>query len=407
MKTKKRNKFFSMVLAVCMVCGLVMGNTMRVSAAGTELPEAFSQLAGNADYDAATGTITLTGDVTLTNAINIPTGTFSIDLAGHSVTSPTSCFNVYNTKVNLTLKDSSAEGTGTVISGAFALFVQSGANNNISIESGTYISTSTRTQSAVHVSLQTNSGSLNISGGNFLANYDALSLDVWGSSKVILTGGYFKTSGTVENGKSINIYNNRRTLASVIGSDCYVSLDGAVPIALADAMVFGAAATYAEPVRIYASAPPVPTPDSTQDSNVKAFVIDDTEPPVNVPTYTTTIPAEIDLGILRKSDTESIKTAAFEVTVSDVKNMDGKQVNVSVSTAGENFNLMKDTVALPFKVFNQATGGTALNSGDNFASFTENKTVAGRVEVDQMDITAAGSYSGTVTFNIALVDRAN
>lgn len=125
------------------------------------------------------------------------------------------------------------------------------------------------------------------------------------------------------------------------------------------------------------------------------------------PTYTITIPSTIDLGSITRTEASSIKSQAFEVKATDVADMDGKQVNVSVSTADGNFNLMKDTVALPFKVFNQAADGTALASGDIYTSFTANNSVPGRIEVDQKDITAAGTYTGTVTFTIALADRAN
>lgn len=404
MKTKtKGRRFLSIFLTLCMVIGLCV-EFKTTAKAYDALPAAFSQLEGKANYDAATGAITLTDNVTLTTTIDIPSGTFSIDLAGYIIDSPTRCFRVITHDVNLTFKDSSSEYTGTVRGGEGALYIQPGNNNIVTIESGTYISESTRGNAAVHAGFN-DTGSLNISGGIFKAKTSALVLQVLSSSNIKLTGGYYQINDTNGGGGSINIWNDKRTIASVIPSSSHVSLNGAAQVAVEEATELQSS-QFTGTIRIL-DPTAVPTPDSDQESTIKATVIDNVQPPVSVPTYTTTIPAEINLGTLKKSNTESIKSAEFEVKVADVKNMNGKQVNVSISTTDGNFNLKKGTDTLPFKVFNKTTGGTALNSGNTFATFTEDKTVTGRVEVDQNDITALGNYSGTVKFSIALEDRVN
>lgn len=404
MKTKIHRKLFSMILAVCMLCGFVIGNSTPVKAAGDTLPDAFLQLEGKASYNENTGTITLTDDVTLSSKIAIPTGTFIIDLAGYTVTSSKTCFSVDASGVNLTLKDSSVDGAGTVQSNSSALNVSTGSNN-ITIEGGNYISTGSG-QIAVNASLN-NANSLNISGGKFLGEYTGLNLTTTGTPKINLTGGVFQRSVTTyTTGGSIVIKDTNGGTAphisSIIDPASFVSLNGAEPILAANANELNAS-SYTGTIRIFNAE----TPNTSQDTPITANV---TESPVNLPSYTTTIPQTIDLGDLTKSKVENIKNVAFEVSVANVENMEKHQVNVSISTADGDFNLVNTNdkkEVLPFEVFNQETDGTALKSGDIFASFTEEKTIKGRVDVDQADIKAAGNYTGTITFNIALADRAS
>ena len=117
------------------------------------------------------------------------------------------------------------------------------------------------------------------------------------------------------------------------------------------------------------------------------------------PTYTVTIPAEIDFGTITKSATESLKTQPIAISASDVTNLNGKSVDVSVTGS---FSLASGANTLPFEVYALSTGGTALASGDSFAAFTEDGSVTGRLQLDEADITAAGDYTGTLTFGISL-----
>lgn len=403
MKTKQIKRGMAALLTFCMVLFAV---PFTAHAASDPLPEAFAQLAGAADYDVATGTITLTADVELESCINIPDETnVIIDLAGHTISSSTQCFGINSTGVKVTFRDSSPEGTGVVSSGEEAISVQADSGNYLTIESGTYVSTSETTHSAVYFSFAFNDNQLKISGGNFIANYIALEIRPYSNSNIELTGGYFQTSGSVDGASSISGVSSM-IIASMIPASCYVSLNGGDAVATAAAVEL-IAQKYAGTIRIFSSAPPQPTLDSQQSATVKAVAIDNPAPPVNVPTYTTTIPAELDLGTLRKSSVSNIKQMGFEVKVADVQNLDGKQVHIAISVGEDGFNLKNGSNALPYQVFNTAEGGTALKNNGTFVDFTADATQAGRIEVDQANITAVGNYSGTLTFTIALAEPSN
>lgn len=122
------------------------------------------------------------------------------------------------------------------------------------------------------------------------------------------------------------------------------------------------------------------------------------------PAYTVTIPATIPVGQISKTSTTSVKSTTFEVKATDVSDLGSKQVNISVSTADGTFKLTNGSNDLPYQVFNKASIGSALSSGDLFTSFTTAGTVTGRIDIDQADIEAAGNYTGTLTFIIALAD---
>ena len=133
--------------------------------------------------------------------------------------------------------------------------------------------------------------------------------------------------------------------------------------------------------------------DPSGETAVKATAV------IPAPTYTVTIPAEIDFGTITKSSTESLKTQPIAIFASDVAELDGKSVDVSVSGS---FSLASGANVLPFEVYKQAEGGTALSSGDSFAAFTADGSVTGRLQLDEADITSAGDYTGTLTFGISL-----
>lgn len=399
MKFNRHNKVCSIVLSVCMLCFFIIGNVTPIRAAD-QLPTEFSQLDGYANYNASTGEITLTDNVTLTSQINIPAGNYTIDLAGYTVNGQ---FGIYRDGVSITFKDSSPEGTGTIISDQGTTFyVQGQSNTNISIEGGNFICNSPNAGYAVFVKLSFDTGNLSISGGTFISNWVALGLDTLSRpNRFQLTGGYFKTNATAGTNPYSIMDSSSTNINAMIPSQGYVSLNDADAIAIGDATELNAK-SYAGTIRIFPSEPPKATPDSTQDATVKAYILDDSKPPVTVPTYTTTIPSTLDLGTLKKSITSDKKTQPFEVSVSEAQNLDGKKVRITLAPKGNGFNLMNGTNALPYQVFNVATGGSALAADDLFAEFADNGTQQGRIEVDQANITASGNYSATLTFTIKL-----
>lgn len=141
-------------------------------------------------------------------------------------------------------------------------------------------------------------------------------------------------------------------------------------------------------------------PDTTSgDTNITA----NTSIP-GEPAYTVTIPSTIPVGDLTKTAATSVKSTTFVVSAADVADLGSKQVDVSISTVDGNFNLSDGTHNLPYQAFNVASDGAALASGDLFTTFTADGEVTGRVDIDQVNIEAAGSYTGTLTFTIALND---
>ncbi len=118
--------------------------------------------------------------------------------------------------------------------------------------------------------------------------------------------------------------------------------------------------------------------------------------------YTIVIPASVNFGTLTKG-TGVIKKE-FDVTAQNLIIDNGAKVQVMVAS---DFNMKNGTdeaaAKLAYSLFNQATGGTALATGTEFASFTAGGTHDGRAEVNTNVITAAGSYQGTMVFTISYI----
>ncbi len=119
---------------------------------------------------------------------------------------------------------------------------------------------------------------------------------------------------------------------------------------------------------------------------------------INYPNFTISIPATIPLGNLERTETSTIASKEFSVTVSGTETLSSQKVEVFVSSESGDFKLYCGSDALDFEIYNQATGGTPLQSGALFATFTADREQKGRIEVDRADIRVAGSYAGTVRF---------
>ena len=120
------------------------------------------------------------------------------------------------------------------------------------------------------------------------------------------------------------------------------------------------------------------------------------------PSYTIVIPPSVNFGTLVKNNNTVERT--FNVAAQNLIIDNGAKVQVMVAS---DFNMKNGTDAaaakLAYSLFNQATGGTALATGAEFASFTADGTHDGRAEVNTNAITAAGSYQGTMVFTISYV----
>lgn len=128
---------------------------------------------------------------------------------------------------------------------------------------------------------------------------------------------------------------------------------------------------------------------------------------VPAPTYTVTIPDSIELGDLRQTDaldTERISSTEFVVRASGIANLFGERKIVVTLTTSDGTFVLRDSGghALPYAIYLQESGGTALSSGDPFAEFTTDGSVTGWLRVDRSQITQSGVYGGVLTFGIDL-----
>lgn len=127
------------------------------------------------------------------------------------------------------------------------------------------------------------------------------------------------------------------------------------------------------------------------------------------PTFSVSIPSTVDVGELTQrmaSEEDAVKVTAFEVKASNVDNLFGeKQIVVSLSVPNGEFVLKDEKFWLAYSVFASEEGGEALNSGDVFAVFENNRTAKGRIEIDQSQITRRGSYTGSMRFTVSVADK--
>lgn len=124
------------------------------------------------------------------------------------------------------------------------------------------------------------------------------------------------------------------------------------------------------------------------------------------PEFTVTIPSSgIAFESLVRTANDSFKQSDFSVSVDGVEYLNGKTIYVTVSAPGDRFVLTCDGYELPYEVYKDGTQ-TALRSGEQFASFTEDGEASGYVEVNEKDIRTTGTYSGSMIFTVSVEDEA-
>lgn len=138
-----------------------------------------------------------------------------------------------------------------------------------------------------------------------------------------------------------------------------------------------------------------------------SVVIETTTTLNNTPDFMISIPTVIPMEDIQRTAESSIKSQSFSVSLNEAEAFDGKQVDVAVATPSGSFALYYDVYSLPYQLYNQEAGGDPLKSGDLFATFTQNGEVKGRVEVDEMNIPATGTYSGSLQFLVTVRDKAS
>ena len=122
------------------------------------------------------------------------------------------------------------------------------------------------------------------------------------------------------------------------------------------------------------------------------------------PEFSVSIPSGISLGDLQRTANSVLKNQEFTVGVNDIQYLNGKTVTVTLSANGGEFCLYSENHTIPFKVYlgdaDDQTADVLKNSGDTFATFTEDGSTVGYVQVDQKDIRADGAYSGSFIFTV-------
>jgi len=234
-------KILATILATALGFG-AWGATLTVGSSGADyatLKAAFDA-AGDGD------TIQLLADVEVSSSTSLGK-TLTLDLNGYKITASATLFNIYNSSVELTIKDSSANGTGAIdVSADKIVYVSSGkltleggalsahssASHTCGVQvgsSGTFVMTGgsitipsiststynycvnnsgtttitggsmTAEASGGNYTVSGTGGTITIEGGTFVAKAYAAGLKspyvLYGSGAKIVTGGYFQAIG--------------------------------------------------------------------------------------------------------------------------------------------------------------------------------------------------------------------
>ena len=125
------------------------------------------------------------------------------------------------------------------------------------------------------------------------------------------------------------------------------------------------------------------------------------------PNFTVSVPTGIPLGDLSRTEESSVKSQSFTVQVSDFSNMDGKQVEVTLSTPDGRCQLHCGDHVLPYEVFSEAERGEGdpIEMNGLFHTFLTVGEKTGRVEIDQFDIPAEGAYGGILNFHFHVTEQ--
>ena len=129
---------------------------------------------------------------------------------------------------------------------------------------------------------------------------------------------------------------------------------------------------------------------------------------VNQPEFTISIPESIapESPIDRTAGHQN-HDIQFEVAVSNLQYLNGKQIRVMLSAPNDSFTLRCDGHELPFRVYKNA-GSNAMTeipeTGGEFATFTQDGTAVGIVRIDSYDIRHAGQYGGSIIFTVQAVE---
>lgn len=118
-------------------------------------------------------------------------------------------------------------------------------------------------------------------------------------------------------------------------------------------------------------------------------------------TYIITIPEKLEIPY------NSSEAKPLTLTASDVLLEDGKEVSVTAAGSGANgaFTMANGSKTLAYELSKVASPWSAMSVNGEAAAFTTNGTAAIYAKVPNWNVTAAGKYSGTITFTVTYQNK--
>lgn len=290
-------------------------------------------------------------------------------------------------------------------------------------------------------------GKVTISGGTVIAKGGPYAAGIGGGraghgGDVVITGGSVAAAGigggggvsgttpgtlTDGSGSDSNVYLNTLTVGESAVSDgtAITSTDSTNPNTLTNGYgvkdvvtMDGGKLYFYLPTTTEANNPPIELKARTDPTVYSRNYIrswDYTATLLPPPTYTITIPEKVDFGTLAyqpAGNSGQYNDKTFEVTPANLTNLtDGRSLSVMVSGSGTNdaFVMKTDDGAeLPYSVYKDsaASGNPMQPRKALFSDWTNNSSTAqqGTLRLDQSQIKYSGSYTGTLTFTVNVVD---
>ena len=114
--------------------------------------------------------------------------------------------------------------------------------------------------------------------------------------------------------------------------------------------------------------------------------------------------------MVQQDDGSHVSQTAFSVGINNVDNLFNEKKIVVTLSSGDSTgrfvlrDVNNETYLLAYTVMTDYGTTHEINSGDVYAEFTASGNVTGKILLDRTQITRDGSYAGTVTFAVSVVD---
>ncbi|WP_133964809.1 beta strand repeat-containing protein [Eubacterium limosum] len=318
-------------------------------------------------------------------------------------------------------------GSGNGAGGAGIGGGNNGAGGNVTISGGAVIAKGGAFAAGIGGGRIGKGGDVVITGGSVKANNG-------GSASDIGRGQNGSDNGTLKNGSGSNVFLNTLTVGESAMSDgtAITSTDSADPNTLTngygvkDVVTMDVGKLYFYlPATTEASNPPIELKagtDSTVYSRNYIRTWGSTATLLPPPTYTITIPEKVDFDspTYQPAGSGQYNDKTFEVIPTTLTNLtDGRSLNVTVKDGGTSpststdYQLTGINGTLNYQVYQgdsvtgsplDAAGATLVNKWEKAAGGSLPSAQSGTLRLDQTQIKYSGSYTGTLTFTVNVVD---